>query len=254
MIRFFRKIRQSLLNGGKTSQYIKYAIGEIFLVVVGILIALQINTWNQNRILQSEISTALQNIHNEFLQNKKLIEKPNNDLNKSMETGKTLMRLMGRKPQVIEQQNIDYLLFQLLEGAKYRPTQKSISDLIQSGRLQLIPKNNLKHLIYQWTRQYESYQRQSERYLQKLDEIFVPYLSINYSMKDVDVYGDLKWKNKTILKVNKFQIFNDIEFENILDDYLYRINLNVKSMEQLKVTISKIIEATEPKSLTSTTQ
>jgi hypothetical protein len=53
MIKFFRNIRQNLLNesppagpAGKTSKYLKYAIGEIVLVVVGILIALSINNWN----------------------------------------------------------------------------------------------------------------------------------------------------------------------------------------------------------------
>ena len=50
MIKFFRNIRKNLLNEGKTSKYIKYAVGEIVLVVIGILIALQINSWNQNRI------------------------------------------------------------------------------------------------------------------------------------------------------------------------------------------------------------
>jgi len=46
MIKFFRKIRQDLLNKGKTGKYLKYAIGEIVLVVIGILIALSINNWN----------------------------------------------------------------------------------------------------------------------------------------------------------------------------------------------------------------
>src|SRR5210317_1752205 len=47
MIKFFRKIRQNLLSEGKTGKYLKYAIGEIVLVVFGILIALQINNWNE---------------------------------------------------------------------------------------------------------------------------------------------------------------------------------------------------------------
>ena len=47
MIKFFRKIRQGLLREGKTAQYAKYALGEIVLVVVGILIALNINNWNE---------------------------------------------------------------------------------------------------------------------------------------------------------------------------------------------------------------
>ncbi|WP_397446740.1 DUF6090 family protein [Polaribacter sp. R77954] len=49
MIHFFRKMRKSLSEEGKITKYIKYAIGEIFLVVIGILIALQINNWNENR-------------------------------------------------------------------------------------------------------------------------------------------------------------------------------------------------------------
>jgi hypothetical protein len=49
MIKFFHKIRQKLLREGKTTRYLKYAIGEIVLVVIGILIALSINNWNQER-------------------------------------------------------------------------------------------------------------------------------------------------------------------------------------------------------------
>ena len=47
MIKFFRKIRQNLLARAKTATYFKYAVGEIVLVVIGILIALQINNWNE---------------------------------------------------------------------------------------------------------------------------------------------------------------------------------------------------------------
>ena len=49
MLKFFRKIRQKLLQENRITRYFAYAIGEIFLVVIGILIALQINTWNENR-------------------------------------------------------------------------------------------------------------------------------------------------------------------------------------------------------------
>lgn len=54
MIKFFRNIRKNLLNEGKTTRYFKYAIGEIILVVIGILIALQINNWNEDRKLQRQ--------------------------------------------------------------------------------------------------------------------------------------------------------------------------------------------------------
>jgi len=54
MRKFFRKIRQNLLSEGKTGKYFKYAIGEIVLVVIGIVIAVQINNWNENRKLKTE--------------------------------------------------------------------------------------------------------------------------------------------------------------------------------------------------------
>ena len=47
MIKFFRRIRFDLMDKNKTGKYLKYAIGEIILVVIGILIALQINNWNE---------------------------------------------------------------------------------------------------------------------------------------------------------------------------------------------------------------
>lgn len=64
MIKLFRKIRQNLLSDGKTGKYINYAIGEIILVVVGILIALQINNWNNNNQLEKLESKYLMEIGN----------------------------------------------------------------------------------------------------------------------------------------------------------------------------------------------
>ena len=51
MIKFFRHIRRALLAESKFNKYLLYAVGEIILVVIGILIALQINQWNENRRL-----------------------------------------------------------------------------------------------------------------------------------------------------------------------------------------------------------
>jgi hypothetical protein len=62
MIKFFRKIRQNLLMENKTGKYFKYAIGEIVLVVVGILIALQINNWNEKIKTQENVQAQLINL------------------------------------------------------------------------------------------------------------------------------------------------------------------------------------------------
>ena len=67
MIKIFRKIRQELINENRMGKYFKYAIGEILLVVIGILIALQINTWNENRKVKIQLKSALQSVYNDMV-------------------------------------------------------------------------------------------------------------------------------------------------------------------------------------------
>lgn len=75
MIKFFKKIRQNLLSEGKTGNYLKYAIGEIILVVIGILIALQINNWNQKQIEKKQVRNIYAKIVQDFNQSAVEIER-----------------------------------------------------------------------------------------------------------------------------------------------------------------------------------
>ena len=67
MIKFFRKIRYDLMEKNKTGKYFKYAIGEILLVVIGILIALQINNWNESNNLSKKELSMLENLKNDLV-------------------------------------------------------------------------------------------------------------------------------------------------------------------------------------------
>jgi len=66
MINFFRKIRKKMADDNKPMKYMRYAVGEIALVVIGILIALSINNWNQNRINNQKLKSYLTEIVNDL--------------------------------------------------------------------------------------------------------------------------------------------------------------------------------------------
>ena len=67
MIKFFRHIRKQLLTENKFSKYLLYAIGEIVLVVIGILLALNINNRNQQQINDAEITSILKEIQQDLV-------------------------------------------------------------------------------------------------------------------------------------------------------------------------------------------
>ena len=100
MLKFFRKIRRKLLDGGKLKRYLIYAAGETFLVMIGILLALQVNNWNTQRLEASKNGKLLHKMSNEIQSNidraKDLIEKKevsisySTRLEKILVTGKPL--------------------------------------------------------------------------------------------------------------------------------------------------------------------
>ena len=138
MIKFFRHIRRSLIHKNQMGKYFKYAIGEILLVVIGILIALQINNWNENRKDINDEQAILQNLNDEFYENKKEYDLNIVETQNAREIGYAIMNLMGQPETELLKYNIDSLLFHSLEPGEYRPSENTINDLIQSGRLKLL--------------------------------------------------------------------------------------------------------------------
>ena len=75
MIKFFRTIRFNLMSKNKTGKYFKYAIGEIVLVMIGILLALQVNDWNEQRKINSQEQELLEGLKIEFTANLSRIDR-----------------------------------------------------------------------------------------------------------------------------------------------------------------------------------
>ncbi|WP_040254288.1 DUF6090 family protein [Psychroserpens mesophilus] len=147
MIKFFRKIRQNLLSEGKTGKYFKYAIGEIILVVIGILIALGINNWNEERKNTSKRTSYLENLKIDLKKDLENLERLNT-INTSAETdGFYLAEFLDNN--LVEVDTLRLTKSIIFTG--YIPNLTVISatynDLINSNNIQLFNDIELKRLL-----------------------------------------------------------------------------------------------------------
>ena len=109
MIKFFRHIRKSLLEQNKMGKYFKYAVGEIILVVVGILIALQINNWNENRKIKNEERALLINVLESLERDSIGIVKLSNTRDTVLQLHKDLMDVVNSKKNPNEIKSLNFL-------------------------------------------------------------------------------------------------------------------------------------------------
>jgi len=244
MLKFFRKIRYNLMETGKIGRYLKYAIGEIVLVMIGILLALQVNSWNENRLAKLEEKAILSNLNREFLQNKDALTFVMSENEESYQASLLIMDLIGKSKSELESINTDSLIYQTIDFNGFNPSENALSDLLQSGRLQLLKNETLKDLLYQWSRTMITVVDNYDGFDAKIENDLIPYLTKNYSLKDIDMHGHLKWKSKSKLKIDKLKIFEDIEYENLMDDTLYKLQTYFNDLNDAKTIIDSIIKET----------
>ncbi|PWH82679.1 hypothetical protein DIS18_10610 [Algibacter marinivivus] len=147
MIKFFRKIRKNLLTEGKTGKYFKYAIGEIVLVVIGILIALQINNWNENRKNKIAEADYYCRILDDFELNEKLIDDTTELINNKIKLCKELILDLNKIPN--ERGEILNKFVIALRQDVFVPSNIAFEDITSSGQLKLLTDLKLKNRLIQ---------------------------------------------------------------------------------------------------------
>ena len=156
MIKFFRHIRQTLIMENKTSKYLKYAIGEIVLVVIGILIALQINNWNETRKDNKKEIYLLTQLQKEFKADSILLNRYINITNTKVVQGKEVKRTIENKEYNISLDSIVPNVFyngRLVIFEAYIPT---FDEIISSGNLGILKNDVLKNMIKTYKNNNES--------------------------------------------------------------------------------------------------
>lgn len=136
MIKFFRKIRHNLLSEGKTGKYLKYAIGEIVLVVIGILIALQINNLNERFKQKQQLRNYEKNITSELAQDLIMLNSLDSLFNVKIEEIHNHITYFNRPEREIDSV-IQKMYGISYNGLVYRSISYTIDEIINTGNLSL---------------------------------------------------------------------------------------------------------------------
>lgn len=221
MIKLFRKIRHKLLSENKFTQYLIYSIGEIFLVVIGILIALQINinnNYKEQRITEQEYLKSLETEFRLNLENLNTAIHENDVREKALSDLLTLFDVSVL--DTVNNQSISSLLHPIFgTELNYNPSLGVLSDIINSGKLNLILNKHLRQKLASFEGSLDYFKiQEGEAYSIKktLKSLIFKKLSIRNVQKDLG----RQFENQSISNgISNKHIFNSVELENYLLDY-----------------------------------
>ena len=203
MIKFFRHIRLTLIMEKKTSRYFRYAIGEILLVVIGILIALQINNWNEENNKQKKLETYLialkTELNNNIIQLGRASERSREDFTFCIET----MR-------VFNSDSAKFLTSTDVRKRNSGPVFKIelyssvFQDMISSGVLENLNDIELKQQIFRIDRHLANYDEDFDNAKNIWENYMLPYHSKHVNVPSL-------WDSINGVALPKLNFKNDVE-------------------------------------------
>ena len=150
MIKFFRKIRQRLLSENNFSKYLIYAVGEIILVVIGILIAIQLNEWRNDSINTKQKQKVLLALKTEFEVNLTRLDTvfyyQEQSFLKFIKSKDLIDSINYVTDNTILKQNLAHGGF----GYSYNPVNGALRSAVSSGDIHLIENERLIELLFSW--------------------------------------------------------------------------------------------------------
>ena len=139
------------METGKTVKYLKYAIGEIFLVMIGILLALQVDNWNTERLNAQEEQLLLKQLRTEFIENKEQLLTKISKRNEAASSCYEILKIIDEPELEKDFNRIDSLFASILPNYTFDPINGIITQLLDGGKLPLISNDTLRQHLSNWS-------------------------------------------------------------------------------------------------------
>ena len=243
MIKFFRKIRQNLLMENKTGKYFKYAIGEIILVVIGILIALQINNWNENQQLTKVENSTLKALLGEFEANRNSIKSYQDSIIKKKLFGDSLRLEIGPKMSRLTIDEVNRLIGEISTTDKCKVSIDILGDIQSSGKLNLMTNEEIRRSISKWSTLRKELEGEENDWAQEFSNQFIPYTNKWVLWDDIDYQFNRNDSGyfKSRFNIDPRLILQKPEFSNIVAIQYWRIARVKRRTDSLLVNTDKLL-------------
>ena len=245
MLTFLRKIRRSLIDPGSTGKYLIYALGEILLVVIGILVALQINNWNENRKLKSEEHLLLSNLSMSFERKLAELENKNNGRRENIASIIKLLEIISSDDMTLSDENMYKFRGDLFTWYAVNEEFSVIEMLYNSGKINTISNDSLKSKLIEWPDKMEE-MLEEQRVVQnlvvgELNPLIRNYVPSSNFRNDFIRYDQLEEKIiQSPFPIDFEGLLDDNEFESLITEKLIYLNTNIDDTEVL-INDAKII-------------
>jgi hypothetical protein len=215
MIHFFRKIRQGLLTDNRFSKYLLYAIGEIILVVIGILIALSVNTWNEKKKDRQLEAFTLNSLYNELSANEKELKKTMEYHRRSTQALATLMTIDHENFASLPPAMLDSILGEVQWAWTFNPKMGVIKSIISTGQLRNIRNSELRAFITSFEDMVDDGREESETNNKLIIEQFMPLVNryVGEGSRGKYLGFDLK---ESRFEPRYLELFENREFESLI--------------------------------------
>ena len=236
-----------------TKNYLRYAVGEILLVVVGILIALQVNNWNEERKLKLSEKKVLLSFYNEVSNNLNSLKTSIDEKKTIIKINKEILNKTSPNSNWDSDVKIDSLMYYFtVSGWIYVSDNGVLNELVNSGQLNNIENNKIKSLIASLPQQINQITEEDRLYRDDLHQYFLPFLGKNYRLRNITSYRELYAYNKSDLgnskhELNDRKIINSLEFENMLTIQAIWIKFSIEMCENLRIKYLSLQDLIEKK-------
>ena len=147
----FHRIKQQLIRNDNISNYLKYAFGEIILVMLGILLALQVSTWNENRKNAEREQIILQELNKDFSQNLERFQEVKRLQFQTYYSGEVVFRNIQSLQIPESRDSVFKFVTGMFGGYNYYPSNGVVSSLISTGDIRFITNDSLKKYLVSWS-------------------------------------------------------------------------------------------------------